>query len=313
VIAPFCPRPTLGAWRELVGFSFWAWMLQVVRLAKGRVHVFVLGRVVGTASVGTFSIAIEIASLPVTELLMPMGRALFSAILETRRTGGDPETIWLRVVGLISIIAFPAGIGLALVAEPLVRLMLGPQWMMAVPLIQIAAAAGTFSVFEHCCHIQLDSSGLIHVDFQAICITAVVRTALALALVPPFGLPGAVWGVAIATVLDQITYLTIKKLVLSLQFSLLLRQVWRPALATSVMAVSVAWSGLARLPDGADGLSAAMHLTTAALLGVVLYVGMILLTWQFSGRPDGTEADILVNLRQRLARLMTAARTLFWA
>lgn len=111
MVNPFLPHPTLSAWRDLVGFSFWAWMVQVARLVRARVPIFVLGRVVGMASVGTFSIAGEIAGLPITELLLPMGRALFSADLETRRAGGDPEVIWRRMVGLISIIVFPAGSG----------------------------------------------------------------------------------------------------------------------------------------------------------------------------------------------------------
>ncbi len=307
-IRPYRPRPTLGAWRDLVGFSFWTWMVCVVRLARGRVHVFVLGRVLGTASVGMFSIAMEIAALPQTELLLPMGRALFSAISVALRTGGEPEAIWLRVVGLVSFVSFPAGIGLALVAEPLVRLMLGPQWMAAVPLVQIAAAAGAFAVFDHCCHIQLDASGLIHIDFRAICITAAVRVAAAVALVPTFGLAGAVWGVAGATLLDQVTYLTIKRMVLTLRLSSLLRQAWRPTVATGVMAAVVAWSGLARLPAEADNLGAALHLAAPALLGGAVYAAAVLLMWMLAGRPDGTETDILDNLRQRFTRLRVISR-----
>jgi lipopolysaccharide exporter len=264
--------------------------------------------VLGTASLGIFSIAAEIAGLPITELLLPMGRALFSAISVARRAGGDAEAIWLRIVGLISLIGFPAGIGLALVAGPLVRLMLGAQWMAAVPLLQIIAASSAFSVFDHCCHIQLDASGLVHIDFRAVCITAALRVALALTLVPAFGLAGAVWGGALATVLDQVIYLAIKRWVLPFQLTALLRQVWRPALATAAMAAAVAWSGLGRLPAGADGLVAAQHVVVPALLGAVVYGGMLLLGWRLAGCPDGAEADILAKLRQRWGRVLIARR-----
>ena len=305
---PYRPRPTLAAWRQLVGFSFWTWLLCMVRLARDRVQVFVLGRVLGTASLGIYSIALEIAGMPGSELVLPMGRALFSAISVARRSGGDAETIWLRVVGLTALVVFPAGVGLALVAEPLVRLMLGPQWMAAVPLVRIAAAAGAFTLFDHFCHIQLDAAGLVHIDFRGNCVTATVRVALAVALVPAFGMAGAIWGLAAAALFDQLVYLVIKKLVLPFRPVLLLRQVWRPAVATGAMAAAVAWSGLARLPAGADGLAAAQHLLAPALLGAVAYAGVLLLAWRLAGRPDGAEADILASLRQRLARLRPAVR-----
>ncbi len=300
---PYRPRPTLAGWRDLVGFSLWTWMLCMVRLARDQVNVFTLGRVLGTVSLGTYSVAVEIAGLPGSELLLPMGRSLFSAISMARRSGGDAEAVWLRVVGLIALIAFPTGIGLALVAEPLVRLMLGPQWTAAVPLVRIAGAFGAFAVFDHCCHIQLDASGLVHIDFRAVCVTAAVRVALALLLVPAFGLAGAMWGGAAATVLDQAIYLAIKRRVLSLQPWRLLGQVWRPAVAVGAMAAAVAASGLGRLPSGGDGLAAASHLATAALLGAAVYGGVLLLAWQLAGRPEGTEAAILATLRQRWRRL----------
>jgi len=304
LMRPYLPCLTLKAWRLLIGFSLWTWMLCIVRLARDRINVFVLGREIGTSSVGTFSVALEIATLPTTELLLPMGRALFSAVSEMHRAGRSSETMWLRVVGLIALLGFPASIGLALVAAPLVRVMLGPQWMIAVPLLQIAAVAGAFSIFEHCCHIQLDAAGLVHVDFQAVCITTTIRVTLALLLVPKFGLIGAVAGGAIATLLDQAVYLTFKKLVVTLQIPLLLRQIWRPALATAGMAGCVIWTGFARLPAHADESSAAGHLVAAALVGAVLYVVILISAWQAAGRPAGTEADILLQLRQAFARFL---------
>ena len=300
---PFRPRPTLAAWRQLIAFSFWTWLLCMVRLTRDRINVFALGRVLGTAALGTYSVALEIASLPGGELVLPMGRVLFSAVSLARRSGSDPEAIWLRVVGLAAVIIFPAGVGMALVAEPLVRLMLGAQWMAAVPLVQVAAAGGAFMLFDHFCHIQLDATGLVQTDFYGNCVTATVRVALALLLVPKFGMTGAIWGLTAAGLSDQLVYLAIKKAVLPFRPSQLLHQVWRPALATGGMALIVAWSGLGRLPQGATSGTAVLHLLAPALLGAAVYASLVLLAWMLAGRPAGTEADIIANLRQRLSRV----------
>lgn len=302
---PHRPRPTLAAWRELVGFSLWTWVLCMVRVARDRVHVFVLGRVLGTATLGVFSVAGEIAALPYTELIMPMGRAMFSAIAQARRTGEDAEAIWLRVVGMMVAVTFPAGVGIALVAEPLVHLMLGPQWGAAVPLLQVFAVVAAITGFDHFCHIQLDASGLIHIDFRAVCVTAALRIAAA-GLVPFFGMTGAIVGLAVSGVLEQAAYLVTKSLVLPFHPCALWRRVWRPGVATLAMAGAVLASGLGHLPAGSDAAGAALHLGLAALLGAAVYAAVLLLAWRLSGGPDGVEADALALLRARLRRVWPA-------
>ena len=200
VMHPLRPRFSLAAWRDLIGVSLWTWAICVARVLRDQPSTFLIGRVLGPAGVGMLSVAAEIALLPSTEIVLPMGRSMFSAFALARRTGEDVEAIFRRLAGMTAVVTLPARVGLALVAEPLVRLMLGPTWVEAAPLLQVVALGGAFAVLGQACHAQFDAFGLLRQDFSVILFGAVARTGLVAALLPWFGLQGAVIGVAAALV-----------------------------------------------------------------------------------------------------------------
>jgi lipopolysaccharide exporter len=287
----------------LTSFSVWTWMWNMVGVGRERTQTFIIGRLLGTAPLGVFVVAQDFGAMPSTELVLPMGRAMYSALAMTRRDGGDGEAIWLRIVGIIAIIAFPAAIGFALVAEPVVLLVLGPQWSAAVPLLQLISVSYALSLFTECCHVQFDSYGLVALDFRAMLATSALRILAALIFIPRYGLLGAAAGLLISMMIEQVVYLSIKKFVLPFSWLALLRQIWRPTLAAAGMAAVVLGTGLAHLPPAADNGVAAARLISAVCLGTAIYPALVLLFWLAAGRPDGVETDALGKLRESLHRL----------
>jgi O-antigen/teichoic acid export membrane protein len=131
---PFRPRLGLAAWRGLLGYSLWLSTINVASLLRDRADSILLGRLLGTAPVGIFAIGAEIAALPTTELVEPACRAAFSGFSTARNTGLDAGETWLAIIASMTLLTFPAGVGLALIASPLVQLAFGARWMAAVPL-----------------------------------------------------------------------------------------------------------------------------------------------------------------------------------
>ena len=62
-------------------------------------------------------------------------------------------------------------------------------------------------------------------------------------------------------------------------------------------------AGLGWVPVVADRLTLSLHLLLVVPLGAALYAGTLVATWMLSGRPDGTEADLLRLIAGRLARV----------
>jgi lipopolysaccharide exporter len=52
----------------------------------------------------------------------------------TASTESTADT-YVRMVSLMALLTLPAGTGISLVADPLVRLALGPLWIHSVPIV----------------------------------------------------------------------------------------------------------------------------------------------------------------------------------
>jgi lipopolysaccharide exporter len=299
VIHPMRPRFSLAAWRDLIGFSLWTWAICVARVLRDQPITFIIGRALGSARVGMLSVGSEIALLPSSEIVLPMGRSMFSAFALARRSGEDVEAIFCRLVGATALVTLPASIGLALVAAPLVRLMLGPAWMEAVPLLQVVSVGGALGIFGQACHAQFDAFGMLRPDFSVILFGAVARAVLLAGLVPQFGLLGAAIGFAVSLVLEPLAYLVVKWRSLRFPARALAGVAIRPILATGGMAVIVLRLNSVMEVPAANVGGLIGQLAAAALTGVASYAALILVFWWLGKRPAGAEADILAVVRQR--------------
>lgn len=292
VMHPFRPRFSLIAWRALVGYSVWTWLLSLATLLRDRSDGLFLGRMAGTATLGFYSVGAEIAALPMTELIEPLGRASFSGFAAARHEGGAAGEIFLRLIGLSALLALPVGLGLSAVAAPLTRLALGPGWEQAVPVLQVLAVAGTMLVFGHLSQHLLSAHALLGRLVGIVLAGAALRVVLLLALIPGFGATGAAMAAAIAIGVEQGLMIATALRRFGIGFRGLLAQVWRPVLATGAMGVVLWGFGLGWAPG--DGL------VVGVVVGAGVFVVGLLGAWLLAGRPAGAEADLLGLVRPRL-------------
>lgn len=292
VMHPLRPRFSLIAWRALVGYSVWTWLLSLATLLRDRSDSLFLGRMAGTATLGFYSVGAEIAALPMTELIEPLGRASFSGFAAARHEGGAAGEIFLRLIGLSALLALPVGLGLSAVAAPLTRLALGPGWEQAVPVLQVLAVAGTMLVFGHLSQHLLSAHALLGRLVGIVLAGAALRVVLLLALIPGFGATGAAMAAAIAIGVEQGLMIATALRRFGIGFRGLLAQVWRPVLATGAMGVVLWGFGLGWAPG--DGL------VVGVVVGAGVFVVGLLGAWLLAGRPAGAEADLLGLVRPRL-------------
>jgi O-antigen/teichoic acid export membrane protein len=289
VMHPYRPRLTLRAWRGLVGYSVWTWVLSLAVLLRDRCDTLLLGRLSGPAALGVFSVGAEVAALPTTDLIEPLCRASFSGFAAARHAGVAVGETWLRLMGSAALLSLPAGVGLALVAGPLVQVAFGPNWLAAVPVLRILALAGTLTVFGQL-SLHLMSAHALLGRLVGITLTAaLMRVALLAALIPPFGLTGAALAAAVAIALEQALTVGAALRRFRVGPAAFLAVVWRPAVASAGMA-AVVW-----LAPASRGPVAALIGDGAA--GALVYAGLLLALWQAAGRPAGAEADSLRLLR----------------
>ena len=145
---PFRPRPTLASTRSLLSFSTWTLIASAMSALRMRISHFALGRIGGASSLGTFAMASEIATLPTTELVMPINRAVYPAYA---RIAGDSDTLkrgYLGVLGIVALAVAPAASGLIAVAPVAVPVLLGPSWTGVTPLVTPLALFGLLMALQ---------------------------------------------------------------------------------------------------------------------------------------------------------------------
>jgi len=150
--------------------------------------------------------------------------------------------------------------------------------------------------------VLLTAEGLVARAFRVEVVSAVLRVALLLALVPHFGLLGAAGAVAVIALVEEAFYLVITFRHTGLRARDLALGMWRPALATGVMTLAVLACGLDRLVVDGGVVWDVAALGATLLVGALVYGATLLLAWLASGRPQGAETYVLGMLRLVLGR-----------
>ena len=97
---------------------------------------------------GIFTVSVELSQMPTSELVAPINRAVFPAYAQISGELPRLQQSYIDVVGMIALLAIPAAVGLATLADVVVPVILGPKWVAAVPLIRILGIAGAITTLE---------------------------------------------------------------------------------------------------------------------------------------------------------------------
>ncbi len=294
VMSAYRPRFTIRAWRSLIGFSLWTWAVVMVLQIRNRADSFIIGREMTTADLAAFTVGQEIGSLPVTEMIEPLHRTLFSAFVLLHHDDTNPRDTYLNVVEAGFLLILPVGVGISLIADPLVHLMLGERWLTTIPVVQLLAVASTISIFGTVSDAVNAAAGNLRVNFQLYAISAAIRVPLLLWLVSSDGLWGAAVALTLSAVADQALFVGVTMRRMRIGLGQFVARLWRPTLACGAMvaalwAAGMAWTAtpvVATLAMGGDMLA-------RSGLGALAYSAALTLLWFAAGRPDGAERYLL--------------------
>ena len=102
----------------------------------------VVGKILGSASLGLYDMAYKLSSIPITEVSVVFNKVTFPVFV---KIGEDRKRLWrafLRTISLVTIICFSIGIILFFFAEEIVLITLGPKWIGAIPVLRVLTIYG---------------------------------------------------------------------------------------------------------------------------------------------------------------------------
>lgn len=299
------PRLSLAHWGEIMHFSKWLMLSNITAFALSRTDTFVVGRIAGPQALGMYTIAGDIASLVVSNLLAPLRRAIFPGYA---KVAGDSERLrrgFVDVFALVVLIAAPLTLGIGLIADPLVRLFLGANWVAAIPLIQVFSIGRFLSIITAGVGPIFLAKGRPHYLMWVQGGTTIILIPLTITATHLAGALGAAYaGLATGAITVLVNFFLVAKL-LDLPMDRLLEACWRPLAASAVMAFAVLeLNGSWASPGNALGWSAL--LATEVGLGAFVYPIVTLALWLMARRPAGAERHCLDTMRWGFRRLSNA-------
>ena len=127
-------------------------LLRSLTLVIVQTPTVALGVFGGPIAAGLFAFAWRLVEIVVSLIVQPLQGVAQSTIAEMRRRHSATDEFLLDLTSLAGWISFPAFVGLALIASPLVSLLLGDDWRAAGPILSFlclpAAISGLTAIQE---------------------------------------------------------------------------------------------------------------------------------------------------------------------
>ena len=138
--APWYPGLRIGGERvkDVVRFSLATLGVKVMWALREWGNTLVIGKITGqVATVGLYSMAEEIALLPGNKITTVVNMLCSPMMAELQTNIESMRAAFYRAVRMTAVIVVPASAGMALVADEMVAVLLGPQWLPAVPVLRL--------------------------------------------------------------------------------------------------------------------------------------------------------------------------------
>lgn len=284
-------RPTLSvsfaSLRSIWRFSWHLFLSGIIFFAWNQTDKVVVGRATGGVGLGTYTMGQRIISTPLSALSAVIDDVTFPAFSRRQSDHAALRSGFTRSSNVIALVTFPLMLGLAVVAAPLVAVMLGPKWDALIPLIWVLAPAGAAQSVTTNTGQLLLAKGRADYTYRWGLLYVAVVTAFEI-VGSRWGIVGIASGFAIGTLLLTPFSLMLAFHQIQMRLRDYLHSLWPYAWMAGVMALATAGVRVLMVGLGAPQI---VELVCAVLTGCATYGGLLAVV-----RPPALR-DALTTLR----------------
>jgi PST family polysaccharide transporter len=155
-----------------------------------------VGRWLGASTLGLYTVANNLVKVPADHLLRNIQLVLHALASRAQDNDAGLRRAYLTVMGGIGVIAFPTFTFVALMAEPLVSMLLGPKWLAAAAVLVPLAFAMVLHVVEGMAGPTLSGRGEPAVELR-VKLVMIALSIPVLFITVRWSLSAVGWGVAL--------------------------------------------------------------------------------------------------------------------
>lgn len=286
------PRLSLHDTRPLLKFGGLIVLARIAGHVLSQADVLIAGLFLTKASLGVYSVAMQLATMPLSKVMMVINQVAYPELARMNREEGVSSPVLLQGGRLVALVLFPVLWGLAAVAPFVVQLVMGDKWSSAVIPLQLVCLALPYRAVSTMLTTAVSAVGRADIELWNT-LTGCIMFPLLFYVGAQYGVTGLAWAWLVGTPLFVLVNTMRSGRVLGLSTVQVMRALLVPMIcAGSMYAVLHAfrWLEIFR-PDRLD------HLALSVLIGAVVYLLMLL-------RLDPHSLGVLlrfVGLRNRLA------------
>jgi O-antigen/teichoic acid export membrane protein len=258
--------------RKMLRFSLSILAIGILNRTSESIYYMVIGKLFSATDLGFFSRANQLQSFPSSTLAMLVGRVTFPVYAKVQH---DPLLLKAglrKTLTMLAFIIFPIMVGVAVVAKPLIIVLLTDKWAQTIPYLQLLSVVGVLFPFEWIRQQALQAVGRPDLSLRVEIFKKVALFA-SITVMWQWGIFGIISGMIFATILSL--SLNIHYTAMVTQYSIR-EQLFDmiPYFAISIIMGAIAFSIIYLIAN----YSAFYQLLIQSFTGFLFYVGI---TWLF--------------------------------
>jgi len=184
--------------RKLMRFGKWMLASNVLVFFELQLDSVLVGALLGATTLGLYQMACQVAMLPAAQIALLVCGVMFPALSKVQ----DPETlrrVFLSTLQVLSSVVVPLACFLAVFADPLIQILLGPKWISISDSVHVLAWAGAAKALGAGATALFLAMGIPRLTVNASAVKLAVFGCLVYPLLASLGMRGVAAAVAVSS------------------------------------------------------------------------------------------------------------------
>ncbi len=223
--------------KELLKFSFSYFSYGLIEYWSKNLDGMLLGKYFGSSPMGIYTRSFAFVLMPVRNISQTINSTVFPKYSQLQEDLPKFRQLFLRINRLQAFVVMPSSIGLGVIAEPLVKFLMGSLWLDMVIPLRVFAIVGIIYALQ----VLMDTGifSLAHAD--KLLKLGFIEKGIVLAgtvVGLRYGLLGVVWARLITAAITIIPKLWLFSKVSEIKIPVILAQFWKTGLSCLVMMIA---------------------------------------------------------------------------
>ncbi len=155
------PSFTLARIKEQWDFTKWLIASNITIFFRNKINDIVIPKYLGSHALGLYAMAYQLANIVYAQVIEPISHPLLSSFSKAKEDKQYLSSMFIKAISIISMILMPAYTGLYLLADDIILLVLGNNWLSIIPVFKLLLIFVTIQSYIFMCSSVLTAVGAI--------------------------------------------------------------------------------------------------------------------------------------------------------